>query len=135
MVRAIEDAVRDEPDPHVMLVGAAQGGVAAVEIAAAGASGAFVVDQVVTAGAPSAHVRRLPTTTRVLALEDRGDPVAVLGSLINASDTHRVTVVFDGATAEGHSVYVTGARAADGSTHPDVRAEITRLRELGYLAG
>ncbi len=135
VVRAIEEAVTGEPDPHVMLIGAAQGGVAAVEIAARGASGAFVVDQVVTAGAPSAHVRRLPDTTRVLALEDRGDPVAVLGSLINARDAHRVTLVFDGATAAGRSVYVAGARAADESAHPDVRAEMVRLRELGYLAG
>ena len=55
-----------------------------------------MIDQVVTAGAPSAHVPRIPETTRVLSLEDRSDPVALLGSLVNAGAANRVTVVFDG---------------------------------------
>jgi hypothetical protein len=40
----------------------------------------FVVDQVVTAGAPSSQVPLIPEGTRVLSLEDRSDPVALLGS-------------------------------------------------------
>ena len=51
-----------------MLVGSAAGGVAAAEIAAAASSASFTVDQVVTAGAPSAQVpdpaRRAPACCR-----------------------------------------------------------------------
>ena len=95
--------------------------MAAAEVAASVSSDAFVIDQVVTAGAPSAHVPRIPETIRVLSLEDRSDPVALLGSLVNAGATNRVTVVFDGADANGQSVYVTGGRAADEAVHPELR--------------
>ena len=78
-----------------MLVGSAQGGVTAAEVAAADHD--LVIDHVVTAGAPSAQVPRIPRHTRVLSLEDRSDPIALLGSLINASSSNRLTVVFDGA--------------------------------------
>lgn len=134
VVRAIEKAVTDD-DARVMLVGSAAGGAIAAEIAATASSARFVVDQVVTAGAPSAQVPRIPGGTRVLSLEDRSDPVALLGSLINASTPNRLTVVFDGRDGEGTMVYVEGARAADSAQHPEVRAEITRLQDLGFLAG
>ena len=91
-----------------------------------------MVDQVVTAGAPAAQVRRLSERTRMLALEDRADPVALLGSLVNAGDDNRTTVVFDAAGSSSEGVYVAGARVADAS--PDVVAELDRLRSLGYLA-
>ena len=133
-VRAIEDAITDD-DARVMLVGSSGGGALAAEIAAASASDAFVVDQVVTAGAPSAQVPTLPGRTRMLSLEDRSDPVALLGSLINARSANRVTVVFDGATAGEEHVYVAGARAADQAEHPDLRAELQRIQELGFLVG
>ena len=113
-------------DAHVMLVGGARGGSIAVELATRPAP--FVVDQVVTAGAPSALVRRLPDGVRVLSLEDRTDPVVQLGSLVNAGIANRLTVVFDG------SDYVAGGRAADSTDRPEVRAELDRLRGLGYLA-
>jgi hypothetical protein len=61
----------------------------------------------------------------------------VLGSLVNASAEHRVTVVFDvDAVVEGtqDSAYVAGARAADEAGHPGLRAELERIRELGYLS-
>jgi hypothetical protein len=135
VVRAIERAVDGDPGAHVMLVGSAQGGVTAAEVAATADSSAFVVDQVVTAGAPSAHVPRIPETTRVLSLEDRADPVALLGSLINAGSHNRITVVFDGERERGPAVYVAGGRAADSASHPELRAEISRIQELGYLAG
>jgi len=166
VVRALEQATGGSGDSgvsgdgaRVMLVGAGAGGVTAVEVAGSGAGAGFVVDQVVTAGSPSAHVPRVPAEVRVLSLEDRGDPVAVLGSLINADAANRVTVVFDGAEAAravgaaaqvGHAaagggsgstptpppeaVYVAGARAADAAAHPELRAEIAHLRTLGYLA-
>lgn len=120
---AIAEAV--PADAHVMLVGCAQGGATAVDVATR--PGAFVVDQVVTAGAPAALVPRLPGDIRVLSLEDRADPVAQLGSLVNAGSDNRLTVVFDG------DDYVAGGRAVDTSRHPAVREELDRLRGLGYL--
>jgi hypothetical protein len=134
VVRAIEASVTED-DARVMLVGSAGGGAIATEIAATARSSRFVVDQVVTAGAPSAQVPRIPPATRVLSLEDRSDPVVLLGSLINASTPNRLTVVFDAAGAEGTQLYVTGARAADSAAHPELRAEITRMQDLGFLAG
>ena len=98
---AIEAAVGDTPGATVMLVGSAAGGVAAAEIASAAASASFTVDQVVTAGAPSAQVPVLPEGTRMLSLEDRADPVALLGSLISAGSTNRLVVVFDGGRLAG----------------------------------
>ena len=134
VVRAIEAAVTED-DARVMLVGSAGGGAVAAAIAATAQSARFVVDQVVTAGAPSAQVPRIPEATRVLSLEDRTDPVVLLGSLINASAANRLTVVFDAAGAEGAQLYVAGARAADSAEHPELRAEISRMQELGFLAG
>lgn len=134
VVRAIEKAVTDD-DARVMLVGSASGGTIAAEIAASVTSSRFVVDQVVTAGSPSAQVPRLPEATRMLSLEDRSDPVALLGSLINARVTNRLTVVFDGRDDDGSHAYVAGARAADSAEHPELRAEITRMQDLGFLVG
>lgn len=135
VVQAISRTVEGDPGAHVMLVGSAQGGVTAAEVAASGPAEGFVIDQVVTAGAPSAQVPRIPDTTRVLSLEDRADPVALLGSLINAGTSNRITVVFDSEQADGVSVYVAGGRAADSAAHPELKAEISRIQELGYLAG
>jgi hypothetical protein len=140
-VAAIEAAVKDVDDATVMLVGSAQGGVAAAEIAAAAGGAGFTVDQVVTAGAPSAQVPTLPNGTRMLSLEDRADPVALLGSLLSAGAANRLVVVFDAAhdpTADGAAAepaYVLGGRAADTADNADLRAEIDRIQGLGYLAG
>jgi hypothetical protein len=135
VVRAIEHAVQGEAGARVMLVGSSHGGTAAAEIAASASSDAFVVDQVVTTGAPSAQVPTIPERTRVLSLEDRSDPVALLGSLINAGVGNRLTVVYDGTGGDTTTPYVTGGRAADAAQHPEVRAEIARITELGFLAG
>ena len=121
-----------------MLVGSSYGGTAAAEIAASATSESFVVDQVVTVGAPAAQVPSIPVQTRVLSLEDRADPVALLGSLVNASVDNRVTVIYDGSAAgagAGAETYVVGGRAVDEAQHPGLRAEIQRIQELGYLAG
>jgi hypothetical protein len=137
-VAAIEAAVAGTDEATVMLVGSASGGVAAAEVAAEARSASFTVDQVVTAGAPSAQVPTLPDGTRMLSLEDRADPVALLGSLISAGATNRMVVVFDGGqeTAKpDEPAYVVGGRAADRADHPDLRAEISRIQGLGYLAG
>ena len=75
----------------------------------------------------------------MLSLEDRADPVALLGSLISAGSTNRLVVVFDGGKDGGSDVnqdaYVVGGRAADQADNPDLRAEISRIQALGYLAG
>jgi hypothetical protein len=134
VVAALESATEGTDDPRVMLVGHAHGGVTAAELAAAARSEAFTIDQVVTAGAPSAQVPRIPESTTLLALEDRADPVALLGSLINASVANRLTVVFDGGDARGSAAYITGGRAADRASHPELVAAIKRIQELGYLA-
>lgn len=135
VVHAIEKAMDADATARVMLVGSATGGTAAAEIAAAVTSERFVVDQVITAGAPSAQVPVIPPGTRVLSLEERNDPVALLGSLINANVANRVTVVFNGSGAAGEQVYVAGGRAADRADHPELRAEIRRIHDLGFLAG
>ena len=134
-VRTIEAAVDGDDDARVLLVGAGHGGVLAAELAAGTLSDAFTVDGVVTAGAPSAHVPRIPDRVRVLSLEDRDDPVALLGSLVNAGAANRTDVVFDASGAAPGEAYVAGARAADEAArhHPDLAAELDRLRGLGYL--
>ena len=128
-VAAISAAV--EPRSRVMLVGSASGGATAASLATRSHEG-FDVEHVVTAGSPSAHVPRIPSTTRVLALEDRDDPVAVLGSLVNAGEPHRLTVVFD-ASASPEPRCIAGGRAADAAEQPEVVGRIGELRELGYL--
>ena len=119
-----------------MLVGSAPAAPSPPRSPPPPASARFVVDQVVTAGAPSAQVPRIPDATRVLSLEDRSDPVALLGSLINAA--HRQPAdrrLRQRRTSTATHVYVAGARAADSAEHPELRAEITRMQDLGYLAG
>ena len=80
----------------------------AAELAAASVSDAFTVDAVVTAGSPSAHVPRIPDRVRVLSLEDRDDPVALLGSLVNAGAANRTDVVFDASGAAPGEAYLAG---------------------------
>lgn len=134
--RALDAAIRRHDErARVLLVGHGQGGPAALDIAAMAESSLFDVDRVVTAGAPAAAVPRVPRTTRMLSLEDRSDPVALLGSLVNAASDNRLTVVFDGTGAETPAErYIAGARLADTSDHPDLVRAIDDLRELGYLA-
>jgi len=129
--RALEAAV--EPGAHVMLVGTGAGGTTAATLAAAHRSEKYAIEQIVTAGSPSAAAPVVPEATRVLSLEDRSDPVALLGGLINAGAANRISVVYDASAAREESPYVVGGRAADAATHADLRAELDRIRELGYL--
>ena len=136
-VRTIEAALDGDTAARVLLVGAGHGGVLAAELAASAVSDAFTVEAVLTAGSPSAHVPRIPESVLVLSLEDRDDPVALLGSLVNAGAANRTDVVFDGSGATAGEVYVAGARAADvaAAHHPALAAALDRLRAGGYLAG
>ena len=133
VVDALEQAVAGDIDARVMLVGSAQGGVAAAQVAASAASTAYTIEHVVTAGSPASQVPKIPAAVQALSLEDRADPVALLGSLINAGVTNRMTVVFDG-TESSDGVYLAGGRAADRAGHPELRAAIDRMRRQGYLA-
>ncbi|SDC87741.1 hypothetical protein [Nocardioides lianchengensis] len=135
VVRALEAAVAgDDHHPHVLLVGSGQGGMTATEIAVAAPSAAFTVDQVVTAGAPSAQLPLIPDGTHVLSVEDRSDPVVLLGSLLNAGAANRVTVVFDSREEGDDDVHVAGGLACDAARHPELVAVVDRLRALGYLS-
>ena len=133
---ALAEATAGMPDARVMLVGTGHGGAVAAEIAADPGPG-YTVEQVVTAASPGAHVPRVPESVRVLSLEDRADPVAMLGSLVTADVAHRLTVVHDGSGAgPGRPSYVHGGHAADAAAdRPELAAELERLRRLGYLAG
>lgn len=143
-VATIESLVGE--DARVMLVGAGLGGTAAALVAAG--EHRFAVDHLVTVGSPAALVARVPATTHVLSLEDRRDPVALLGALVTGTDLHRLTVVFDGTELDGGTAsaagapgssglpaYVEGARAADASADPALREAIERMVEQGYLGG
>jgi hypothetical protein len=123
-----------DPGAKVMLVGSGPGGLVAAELAGAGDT-SYTIEQVVTAGSPSAQAPRIPAGVRMLSLEDRTDPVALLGSLMNAESTNRMTVVFDRSSESSGSddPYLVGARAADAAEHPQLRAELDRLADLGYL--
>ncbi|WP_181312055.1 hypothetical protein [Nocardioides campestrisoli] len=134
VVKAIERAVAHSEDPRVLLVGTGQGGTTAAEIAAQGRSTKFVIDQVIAVKAPAAQVPVVPPTCRVLSLEDRSDPVALLGTLVNQGVENRLTVVLDCTGTEDEPAVVVAGRAADAATHPDLVAEVTRIRELGFLA-
>ena len=71
---------------------------------------------------------------RVLSLEDRADPVALLGSLVNAGATNRITVVFDAAgAAPGRASTSPVAGPRTSAAHPGFARSSTGLRELGYL--
>ncbi len=131
---AVERAVGQTEGARVMLVGLGRGGLVAAQLAADESTLPFDVDQVLTAGAPAAQATQVPVSIPVLALEDRSDPVALLGSLLNATVSNRLTVVFDGADTTGSAAYVRGAALADQASHPDVAAAVQRLRELGYLS-
>lgn len=134
VVRALAAAAaRTEEPTHVMLVGRGTGGAAALEIATRRDLPGFVVDQVVTANAPSAQVPRVPDDVLVLSLEDRSDPVALLGSLINATAANRLTVVYDAGSAPALPALVAGGQAADRADHPDLVAALARWRAQGYL--
>ncbi|MCL2542503.1 MAG: hypothetical protein FWE71_08610 [Nocardioidaceae bacterium] len=111
----------------VVVAGGASGG-AAIDLAR---SGHLRVDQVITASSPASHLRGLPAGVPVLSFDHRTDPVALLGSLINAKDEQRLTVLYDGADDEA---LVSAGRTADSSEHPALVAFADRLRELGYLA-
>ncbi|MBO0845162.1 MAG: hypothetical protein J2P22_07075 [Nocardioides sp.] len=121
-----------DPGARVMLVGAGPGGLVAAELAGAGGA-SYTIDQVVTAGAPMAQAPYIPADVRMLSLEDRADPVALLGSLMNADAANRLTVVFDRDPDDDGDPYLVGARAADQAAHPLLRAELERLVDLGYL--
>lgn len=132
--RATAERAADGEVARVLLVGRGAGGTAAVDIATRPELPGFVVDHVVTAEAPLAQATVLPGDVHVLSLEDRSDPAALLGSLINAGASNRLTVVYDAASEPDLPALVAGGRAADRAGHPELAAALARFRALGYLA-
>ncbi|GAA3528966.1 hypothetical protein [Nocardioides daeguensis] len=134
LVRALAAAVEPGDEPtRVLLVGRGSGGAAALEVATRTDLPGFVVDQVVTADAPATQLALLPADVQVLSLEDRSNPVALLGSLINAGAPNRLTVVYDAGADPDVPPLVAGGRAADRADHPDLLAALARWRTLGFL--
>ncbi|MCR6032479.1 hypothetical protein GGQ22_13665 [Nocardioides sp. zg-579] len=136
------------PEDPVLLVGHSQGGMVAAAVLAAG--GPFHVTDVVTAGAPTAHLDGFPPGSHVLSLEHRGDLVPLLDGEDNRDTLEQTTVRFAGAegggggsgvaAAHGIGHYVAAAAvleaaAADGTAHPSVLDALRRLEEQGYVAG
>jgi hypothetical protein len=70
-VREALDRTITDPGARVMLVGSGPGGLVAAELASGPPPVAFTIEQVVTAGSPSAQAPRLPEGVRMLSLEGR----------------------------------------------------------------
>jgi pimeloyl-ACP methyl ester carboxylesterase len=129
------------PGDDVMLVGHSEGGMVAVETAAAcAASKRFHVTHVVTAGAPiGLTAGRLPPSVQVLALENHNDVVPHLDGRTNPDRTNITTVTINrgnGTIGTDHSVaksYVPGAADVDASSDPSVRSFLSGAR--GFLRG
>ncbi len=92
-----------------------------------------MIDQVVTANAPATQLPLLAGDVRVLSLEDHSDPVALLGSLINAGADNRLTIVYDATAEPDVPSLVAGGRAADRAAHPELLQTLARWRDLGFL--
>ncbi len=138
VTRFLEGTIRATADgdgpTHVMVVGRGRAGAVALEVATRTDRSGFVVDEVVTADAPAAQPAALPDGVRVVSLEDRTDPVAVLGSLVNAGAANRLTVVYDATDSPDLPAPVAAGRAADAADHPDLHATLERWRAAGYLS-
>ncbi len=129
------------PADDVMLVGHSEGGMVAVQAAAAcAASGRFRVTHVVTAGSPiGVTVGRLPAAVRVLAIENHNDVVPHLDGRTNPDRTNVTTVTInrgDGAIGPDHAVaesYLPGAGDIDASRNRSVRSFLSSAR--GFFDG
>lgn len=121
------------PDDEVLLVGHSQGGMAAAAIAAEGSP--YNITDVVTLGAPTAHIEGgFPDGTSVLSLEEHGDVVPLLDGADNADSEQQTTVVFESPTATGlghHELesYAQGAHAVVGAAedHPSIAGSLDSL--------
>jgi hypothetical protein len=121
------------PGDDVMLVGHSEGGMVAVQAAAASvASKRFTVTHVVTAGAPiGLTAGELPPGVQVLALENHNDVVPHLDGRTNPDRPNITTVTVhrgDGSIIADHSIaksYVPGAADVDASSDPSVRSYLS----------
>lgn len=126
---------------EVMLVGHSQGGMVAAALAAdPDFRSEFRVQQVLTAGSPTAQVTALPEQVSALHLENRGDAVPLLDGERTPDQPNRVSVVFDAGTTDvvaNHSMdnYVHGAGAVDDSRDGSLRDALERMRAQGFLGG
>jgi hypothetical protein len=129
------------PADDVMLVGHSEGGMVAVQAAAAcAASGRFRVTHVVTAGSPiGVTVGRLPPSVQVLAIENHNDLVPHLDGRTNPDKTNVTTVTVrrgDGAIGNDHAVaesYLPGAADIDASHNRSIRSFLSSAH--GFFDG
>jgi pimeloyl-ACP methyl ester carboxylesterase len=129
------------PGDDVMLVGHSEGGLVAVQAAAAcAASKRFHITHVVTAGAPiGLTAGALPSAVQVLALENHNDVVPHLDGRTNPDRTNVTTVTIDrgnGTIGTDHSVaksYVPGAADVDASSDRSVRSFLSGAS--GFFGG
>jgi hypothetical protein len=117
------------PTDDVMIVGHSEGGMVAVTAARdAVRTGAFRITHVVTAGSPIGRtVRRLPTTVKVLALENSRDVVPHLDGVANPDKPNVTTASAprgDGTIGGDHDItgaYLPLARDAQASQDRSIR--------------
>ena len=129
------------PTDDVTLVGHSQGGAVAVDTARdAVRSGQFDVTHVVTAGAPiGVAARSLPSSVKVLALENVTDIVPATDGALNPRRPNITTVTVDRpqlSPADSHDVltsYVPGARDVDAGSDPAAEAYLERDSALFQL--
>ncbi|HSE72664.1 MAG TPA: hypothetical protein VLA97_17985 [Nocardioidaceae bacterium] len=142
IVEALNEVTAGDPDARVMLVGHSQGGMTAAELAAQDpATHNFTIDQVVTAGAPTAQVPRIPESTGVLSLENSGDVVPLLDGEDNPEHVNRTTVRFDSSSGDiafNHDMshYVQGGAAVDQAatvSGSSLGPSVQQMRDQGFL--
>ncbi len=128
LLQAMRRAGIGPPDP-VLVVGHSQGGMEAVNLVSNGSE--FNITNVVTLGSPTAHEESPPdSATKVLSLENVGDPIPIVVGESNRPSEHHVTVRFDsraGGFEHELSHYVHGAQAADDSAHPAIAEQVASL--------
>lgn len=142
--RAVLEAMRHAgvgPHDPVLLAGHSQGGLVAGYLA--NHPGGFNITDVVTAGAPTAHLGPFPDGVRVLSLENERDIVPLLDGEDNPARDNHVTVRFDGGDyhppGEDGTLspveiehylekYAGGAQSVDESEDPDLVDSVDRLR-------
>ncbi|ADG98177.1 conserved hypothetical protein [Segniliparus rotundus DSM 44985] len=144
--QALRQAGATSTDP-VMLVGHSQGGIIAANAAADWVNeGKYNVTNVITAGSPVGLVD-MPSSVKVLSLENSGDIVAHLDGRSNPATGNWTTVTFDhqtGAVFGNHSLgeqgYTGVARQLSdpgnpASKNPSVAAFNQSLAENGFTTG
>jgi hypothetical protein len=121
VIKAMKQAGVTKTD-RVMLVGHSLGGMIAVNATRTLHKQGYDVTHVLTLGAPIGRtVGRLPDSVRVLAIENRGDPVPELDGVPNPRRRNQATVLIDRpGMHESEPVYQPGVAGLDRAGDPAV---------------